>query len=508
MEFSDIQPVSPIGKLQPTSIRTAADLIATFGSRANVGDQIEMFFSFAEGQPETAMTVFSTILRNETRLPLKALALRGFGKISDSHLSYKQELASCKPGVSQELLKLFCNEIENRKRSSALTAWSAAEALKEIGFLPDNIHHPQGGNLSETPRRIQNEILDRKIQQINKIQRFRSDSRREFTAEYERFLEFWAYGPTSEFFNVNLTTANYLEIVKDILHWTQIRGVQLGLNSSNHQVQEESLSKVDFIFRQYENSEQGEFKRELGNSLKRFLQENHNSESDLQILVRAFIYEIPEYDLDYSMLSRWTIEKIRQEINRLQSLHQEILSTFSSAITVSSERAISDFLFQKKNKHINLVISWIEKIEQQKKVISASSISQKNNIELIGNILNSIKSYDAALYLQISNDINSRIQRLHSSLARTQEEHNSANKQLIEIKQVIQSSLSSKLSSLNNEVSKLKLSYSKKDEMTKEMFKYGAIFVAIGIFAEVIASLVLVVLIIVGIIIALAGDVG
>jgi hypothetical protein len=221
-----------------------------------------MFLAIAEGQPETAITSFSTVVRNLTSPPIKALALQGFGKISQP---YKQALALCASKESQELLKLLCSEVRNR--SSDLTTWAAAEALKEMGVSLDNIQHPQGGNLSEPPRRIQNEILDRKIQEINRIQRL--NSRGQFTAEYERFLEFWIYGPTAQFFEENFTSQRYIEIADDILHATQVRGIQLGLNSSNKKVQELALDKVKVVFNQYANSDKGEFKGILGNSLKR-----------------------------------------------------------------------------------------------------------------------------------------------------------------------------------------------------------------------------------------------
>jgi len=81
MEFSDIQPVSPSGQLQPTSVGNVAELISIFDSRANAGDQIEMFLAIAEGQPETAIKFFSTIIRKTTRQPIKALALQGFGRV-------------------------------------------------------------------------------------------------------------------------------------------------------------------------------------------------------------------------------------------------------------------------------------------------------------------------------------------------------------------------------------------------------------------------------------------
>lgn len=496
MEFSDIQPVSPSGQLQPTSISTAADLSSIFNSRANAGDQIEMFLAIAEGQPETAITSFSTVVRNLTSPPIKALALQGFGKISQP---YKQALALCASKESQELLKLLCNEIKNR--SSELTTWAAAEALKEMGFSLDNIQHPQGGNLSEPPRRIQNEILDQKIQEINRIQRL--NSRGQFTAEYERFLEFWIYGPTVQFFEENFTSQRYIEIAGDILHATQVRGIQLGLNSSNKKVQKLSLDRAKDVFNQYASSDRGEFKGTLGNSLKRFLQEGNNSEADLQALVKAFIYETPRYNIDNLRLSQLTSNQMEQEISQLESLCSQVSSIFSSAIYVSNEKIINDFLLKQKNTYIDLISSWIERLEKQIKSISVLSISQKANADLIVSILNSVKNYDEALYLQISNDVHSRIQRLNSSSVKTQEEQNAVNNQLGEIKQLIHSSLSSKLNSLKSEVSSLEGSSSDSEETAKNMLKYGAILLAVGIFAEVIASLIAIVIFIIAIVISI-----
>lgn len=363
IEFSDIRPASPRGQFQPNSISTAADLISIFNSRANAGDQIEIFLALAEGQPETAITCFSTVVRNVIIQPIKALALQGFGKIPQP---YKQALALCASKEDQELLKLLCNEIKNR--SSELTAWAAAEALKEIGFSPDNIHHPQGGNLPEPPRRIQNEILDQKIQEIHRIQRL--NSRGQFTPEYERFLEFWIYGPTVQFFEENCTSQRYIEIAGDILHATQVRGIQLGLNSSNREVQKLSLDKAKDIFNQYARSDRGEFKETLGNSLKRFLQEGFNSEADLQALAEAFIYETPKYNIDDWRLSQLTSNEIEQEISQLESLRSQVSSIFSSAIFVSGEKIINDFLLEQKNTYIDLINSWIERLETQIELIS------------------------------------------------------------------------------------------------------------------------------------------
>ena len=278
MEFSSIQPVSNSEQIHlPTKIN-AVYLSYMFDRHSNAGDQIEMFFSIAEGQPEAAISSFDGIITDSPRSTLKALALQGLGKIPKL---YKQGLTLCQSTESRKLLKLLCNEIKNNNND--LTAWAAAEALREIGFSLDNILHSQGGNLPESPRRIQDSILDRKLAEVKEIKvnnmSFsignirRLNNRGKFTVEYEKFLEFWIYGPTIQIFEEGfesltseegLESEEYIEIVNDILHFTQIRGIQLGLNSSNKKIQELSLNKIKSIFRQYIDLNEGDFKKDLG----------------------------------------------------------------------------------------------------------------------------------------------------------------------------------------------------------------------------------------------------
>lgn len=489
MEFSDIQPVSTNGQLQPTSISDATGLLSFFNSRANAGDQVEMFFAIAEGHPEMVTTDFREIVEKLNRQPIKAVALQGFGKIPQP---YKQALGLCASEESKDILKLLCSDIKNP--SSDLTAWAAAEALREIGFSSDNIQHTQGGNLHEPPRRIQNEILDRKIQEINKVQR-RFNAQGEPTADYERFLEFWVYGPTSDFLNQNITTYNYLEVVQDVLNFTQVRGVQIGLNSSNKEVQKISLEKVELILSQYIGSSQGEFKQALGNSLKRFLKEDNYDEADLQVLAEAFIHEAPRYNIDDSRLSRLTKDQIEKEISQLDSLCSKVSSIFSSAINVSNEKTINYFLLNKKNTWTNLINSWIKRLEDQVRIISEPLTALKHNSDLIISVLNSIRGYDEALYLKIADDINKRLHKLNSCNMETQEEQDSAYSELTEIKNFLNSSLQNKLGQLKSEMSTLERSSSRKKDESKGRFKTGAIWFAVGIFWPLAVAIVILIFI-------------
>jgi hypothetical protein len=133
-----------------------------------------------------------------------------------------------------------------------------------------------------------------------------------------------------------------------------------------------------------------------------------------------------------------------------------VSSIFSSAIFVSGEKIINDFLLEQKNTYIDLINSWIERLETQIELISVLSTFQKTNADLIVRILNSVKNYDEELYLQISDHVYSQIQRLSSYSAKTQEKLNAVNDQLDEIKQFIDSSLSSKLNRLTSEINELR----------------------------------------------------
>jgi hypothetical protein len=452
MEFSDIQPVSQSGQLQPTSVSTAADLSSIFNSRANAGDQIEMFLAIAEGQPDTAITSFSTVVRNLTSPPIKALALQGFGRISQP---YKQALALCASKESQELLKLLCNEIRNR--SSALTTWAAAEALREMGFPLDNIQHPQGGNLSETPRRIQNEVLEHKIQEINRIQRLNSQGA--FTADYERFLEFWVYGPTSEFFNQNLTTSNYVDIVKDILHLTQIRGVRLGLNSGNSKVQDESFRKIKSIFKQYSDSKDNSFKKTLANSLNRFIKAGSNEFNDLQKLAKVLIFKHSlGIDFEKSELNSLIIAKMKNCSSSLERYCSEVSSVFKSAINVSSEPVLNRFLENDLSVYLQESRSWIKQFKNQIDLVEAEQNKVQTNISTLGKSFEDVLAIDREFFNDKLNFLHEKYSNSRQ-LPQTYEECQLVQNKLRSIKDKLLSDISARRSLLSGESRSLNNSF-------------------------------------------------
>lgn len=116
---------------------------------------------------------------------MRALALQGLGRIGDPHI--KQALAACDTEEDLQVLRDVANEVRGQgKVSSDLTRWAAAWAIENIGFPRNAIGHLQGGALTEPPRRIRNEIINRKLQEIHRIQIL--DSRNVVNYEYERKL--------------------------------------------------------------------------------------------------------------------------------------------------------------------------------------------------------------------------------------------------------------------------------------------------------------------------------
>lgn len=456
MEFSNLQPVQPVSQSghlhEQISVKSAADMSLIFNSRANAGDQVELFLAIAEGQPETAFTTFSTVVRNLPSPPINALALQGFGKIAQP---YKQALASCASKESQELLKLLCDVIKSR--SSDLTAWAAAEAIKEMGFSFDNIQHPQGGNLPEPPRRLQNEILDRKIQEINKIQRL--NSRGELTAEYKRVLEFWIYGPTSELFNENLISSNYIDIVRDILHFTQIRGVQLGLNANNIKVQEESFDKIKAILLQYYESKENEFKKLLDKKLIRFLKKEVSEIDDLQKLVEALTFKHHlGIDSEKTELTRLTITQINDRISSLEKHRSKVSLTFSSAIGVSGDPTLNRFLTNDKNTYLEEARTWIKNFQDQIDLIKTEQNKIRSNVVLLGKSFEEVHKVDLDFFYDELESLHKEYLNLYQP-PKTYEECQLFKSKLSNIKNKLLSYISTKNSDLSKGIDSLNRSF-------------------------------------------------
>lgn len=461
MEFANLQPVSLNNELQgQMRIETAADLSHIFSNQSNAGDQVEMFFAIAESHPENALTAFGTVVRNLTSQPIRALALQGFGKIPPP---FKQALASCISQESQDLLQLLCSLIRNR--SSDLITWASVAAIQELSFSLENIQHPQGGNLSESPRRIQNEVLDRKIREINTINRL--NTRGQFTAEYERFLEFWIYGPTSELFNEVSASQKYIEIVRDVLNFTQLRGVQLGLDSTNQKVQEEAFNHAKATFKRYSETQDDAFKRRLGDGLKRFLKETSSEDAHLAKLAEAFNFELQMQMQPIEQdLPRQCISEIESKIDKLEGYCSHISSIFLSAMNLSGSSNLKHILERNKNIYVEIAESWLDRLSKQIDKLEALFDEQNSNLRLLFYVIHSIYNYDYEAHNRLQGKISSEIEKEISLEYTTQEQFYELKHFLTTTKDYVSLFISERLRELKSEVRELEKAINKRENTT------------------------------------------
>ena len=174
----------------------------------NVGEQIQAFFDFAENNPDRAVPFFVNIWETQASLTTRALALQGLG-VAAKHYHVKEAFADW------DVLKDIAKEVKGKGEvSNDLTRWAAASALEAIGYSQQSLQHLEGGGFTEPLDRIRREIRDRKLIEINRIPRL--NSRGETTAEYERHLEFWIYGPADELLNDNDRSLNYQNLIVTI----------------------------------------------------------------------------------------------------------------------------------------------------------------------------------------------------------------------------------------------------------------------------------------------------
>lgn len=255
--------MSNSGQIQPSSsggqisrfdpVNNANDLLNNINKCGHIGEKIGQIKALAEQNPAVAFTSFVTILGNQTLLPMRALAIRGFGWIE--HKATKADIAACQSEYSQQLLKLLSAEVLGKgKHGADLLRWAAADAIDGINFDAKYLHHPEYGNLHEPTAWLAKEILERKRKEINQVNTL--DSRGDKTVEYQRHLQFWIYGPTVELFKENSSTQNYRYVVSDVLLELQELGIILALDipqseRPNYIAQEAALGLADGLYRRY-----------------------------------------------------------------------------------------------------------------------------------------------------------------------------------------------------------------------------------------------------------------
>ncbi|MFB2936787.1 HEAT repeat domain-containing protein [Aerosakkonemataceae cyanobacterium BLCC-F154] len=296
-EFSDIQPASQSGRLsQPISVENGRDLAVNFRNAPYEGQKVEVFFAFAENQPEKAVPAFAEILETKASPPMRALALQGLGISAQKDVRIKRALASCETDEDLQVLRDVAKEVKGKGEvSSDLTRWAGAWAIETIGFSPDAIEHLEGGALTDPPYRIRNEIINRKLQEINRIQE--KDSRGELTSEYERNLEFWLYGPTHELFRESSNSSKYEDLVRKVIYQLHVRGIELAVDKDqrlkidNPQkrrwLQEAALRIAAGKFKDSESTEAEQ--RRLFDNLGHFLDNHFNQDIPLRKLAAEAI---------------------------------------------------------------------------------------------------------------------------------------------------------------------------------------------------------------------------
>ena len=397
----------------------------------NVGEQIQSFFDFAENNPDRAVPFFVNIWETQASLTTRALALQGLG-VAAQHYHVKEALADW------EVLRDIAKEVKGKGEvSNDLTRWAAASALEAIGYSQQSLQHLEGGGFTEPLDRIRREIRDRKLAEINRIQRL--NSRGETTAEYERHLEFWIYGPADELLNGNENSRNYADIVGDVIGQLHGRGVYLGLISPNSIVQGAALRQAGLIFK-----ESAEIEKNLYGLLEEFLH-NSNHETSLRIHAAEIINTATDLNRRLNTLIKLLLEKIElrnaavrlltpykhdltrvepdadtvldalvfsYSLNTLQKpqlqdltisqletyfpsasqYHREISEIFTSAIAASEALArrygrtssvLKEFLQNKQDEYLSAIESWIQLLRNQISETETENTKVQSNQALI-----------------------------------------------------------------------------------------------------------------------------
>lgn len=209
-----------------------------------------------------------------------------------------------------DVLKDIAKEVKGKGEvSNDLTRWAAASALEAIGYSQQSLQHLEGGGFTEPLDRIRREIRDRKLTEINRIQRL--NTRGETTAEYQRNLEFWLYGPVEELFAGNDRSPNYQELVKDVIRELHGRGVYLGLISPNSIVQGAALRQAELIFK-----ESAEIEDFIYGLLEEFL-DNSNHETSLRIHAAEIINTATDVNRRLKNLSKLLLEERNPKLHEV-----------------------------------------------------------------------------------------------------------------------------------------------------------------------------------------------
>lgn len=200
-----------------------------------------------------------------------ALAIKAFIEISAS--SEKCEIASCRNKFSKNLLQVLEKEVQSG--DTTLIQWSAASAINSIWFDEECKRYDRNYGLYRSqlaihnPRRIIQNILEQQRAPLNdrynRLPRYSNLGTGDLSAKYKDYLDFWVYGPTQTLFNFPINSEDYRFLVERVLERLKVTGVQLGVESQNLGVIQQTLEFANTIFNSPDNQ------RQLTDLIKRFL---------------------------------------------------------------------------------------------------------------------------------------------------------------------------------------------------------------------------------------------
>lgn len=487
MNSLDLRSITSL-ELVKIYINNAADLLDA-GDQLLPGDRIGVFFALAANRPEVSFRAFLTVLQSTADPNYRALALRGLGEII--HPDLLQEIRACETEDTQELLRMLANELLGKgPYSNDLTRWAAADALKKLDYPPSILRNTTFGGLMESPERIQREITDRWLAQRGRIQRF--DSQGQLTVEYERYLDFWTFGPARR-----LLQESYLDEndIRQILEKLSIYGLICAFEdpSINESVQKKfAYPKLKQLANDYLSEPDNLW---LKNSLESFIKDAYRSQSHLTQFAQILRFQHFEKS---SNLNDETIEDLRSEINQSNQKLQEFeeiqntiqrLAEFGSIVKLCTDE-YSQYSWREK--------SWISRVEKKiRELLELSEILAFNN-ELLANYMIALKSSN---YPALRNLASSLLVLDYSSKGMTYSLAMSQYQSLNESKQVIQKQVSSlrqsdRVQNLQSEIGSL-------EESGKRYGWWSIYFFAAAVLAELIVVLVV---IIIGIVFVIASQ--
>ncbi|MEG4915864.1 hypothetical protein [Microcoleus sp. B7-D4] len=425
-----------------------------------------------------------------------------------------------------DVLRDIAKEVKGKGEvSNDLTRWAAASALEAIGYSRQSLQHREGGGFTEPLDRIRREIRDRKLAEIKRIERL--NTRGEKTADYERHLEFWLYGPADELLNDNDSSRNYQDIVGDVICQLHGRGVYLGLMSPNSIVQGAALRQAGLIFK-----ESAEIEDDLYGLLEEFLHDSNHKislrinaaeiintardltrrlktlskllleetelrktavrllnpdkqelarvESDAYTVLETLNFEYRVEKLDPKDLTIAQMEAIISSANQLNSeITQKFISSIAAAESLArqyrqSALVVKNFLQSKQDEYKADIENWIKKLRTQISDTSGLQDKFKSAQLLLNETFSAIANIDCNLYKKLRESPN-----LEAIESKDYQSYNRGKKLLSEL-ELLKNKLVEELNSESREL----LSQSKEmgGEKAYALMGWGLGIIALGFF--------------------------